>query len=119
MQALDHATGYLLAFGIAAALCKTVTVSLLGSSREPCPFYFPADGVGNTVGRWLVACTRTQGFSDAPPPHHVIQSSSDSNVNLGRTPDQSQTSRSSDRQIRSSHPHHLVPVLDNKLSFKL
>lgn len=27
MQALDHAAGYLLAFGIAAALCKTVTVS--------------------------------------------------------------------------------------------
>jgi hypothetical protein len=26
MQALDHAAGYLLAFGIAAALCKTVTV---------------------------------------------------------------------------------------------
>jgi hypothetical protein len=30
MQALDHAAGYLLAFGIAATLCKTVTV------REPC-----------------------------------------------------------------------------------
>jgi hypothetical protein len=29
MQALDHAAGYLLAFGIAAALCKTVTVRLL------------------------------------------------------------------------------------------
>ncbi len=28
MQALDHAAGYLLAFGIAAALCKTVTVRL-------------------------------------------------------------------------------------------
>jgi hypothetical protein len=27
MRALDHAAGYLLAFGIAAALCKTVTVS--------------------------------------------------------------------------------------------
>jgi len=27
MQALDHAAGYLLAFDIAAALCKTVTVS--------------------------------------------------------------------------------------------
>lgn len=26
MQALDHAAGYLLAFGINAALCKTVTV---------------------------------------------------------------------------------------------
>ena len=26
MQALDHAAGHLLAFGIAAALCKTVTV---------------------------------------------------------------------------------------------
>jgi hypothetical protein len=37
MQALDHAAGYLLAFGIAAALCKTVTVSchLLSSSHEP------------------------------------------------------------------------------------
>lgn len=28
MQALDHAAGYLLAFGIAAALCKTVTVRI-------------------------------------------------------------------------------------------
>lgn len=28
MQALDHAAGYLLAFGVAAALCKTVTVRL-------------------------------------------------------------------------------------------
>ena len=27
MQALDHAVGYPLAFGIAAALCRTVTVS--------------------------------------------------------------------------------------------
>ena len=27
MQALDHAAGYLLAFGIASALCKTITVS--------------------------------------------------------------------------------------------
>lgn len=27
MQALDHAAGYLLAFGINAALCKTITVS--------------------------------------------------------------------------------------------
>lgn len=26
MQALDHAAGYLLAFGINAALCKTITV---------------------------------------------------------------------------------------------
>ena len=26
MQALDHAAGYLLAFGVNAALCKTVTV---------------------------------------------------------------------------------------------
>lgn len=29
MQALDHAAGYLLAFGIAAALCRTITVSIL------------------------------------------------------------------------------------------
>ena len=28
LQALDHAAGHLLAFGIAAALCKTMTVSL-------------------------------------------------------------------------------------------
>ena len=27
MQALDHAAGYMLAFGIQAALCKTITVS--------------------------------------------------------------------------------------------
>ena len=27
MQALDHAAGYFLAFGIAAALCRTITVS--------------------------------------------------------------------------------------------
>jgi len=50
MQALDHAAGYLLAFGIAAALSKTVTVSLLSSSREPRtahrPLYFLADGAG-------------------------------------------------------------------------
>ena len=26
MQALDHAAGYFLAFGIAAALCRTITV---------------------------------------------------------------------------------------------
>ena len=36
------------------------------------------------------------GFSDAPPPYqHVLQSSSDSKVNLGHTHDPSQTSRSS------------------------
>ena len=29
MQALDHAAGYFLAFGIAAALCKTITVRLV------------------------------------------------------------------------------------------
>jgi len=34
MQALDHAAGYLLAFGIAAALCKTVTVSSLPPLRS-------------------------------------------------------------------------------------
>lgn len=28
MQALDHAAGYLLAFGVNAALCRTITVSL-------------------------------------------------------------------------------------------
>jgi hypothetical protein len=28
MQALDHAAGYLLAFGVNAALCKTIEVSL-------------------------------------------------------------------------------------------
>jgi crotonobetainyl-CoA:carnitine CoA-transferase CaiB-like acyl-CoA transferase len=28
MQALDHAAGYLLTFGINAALCKTITVGL-------------------------------------------------------------------------------------------
>lgn len=28
MQALDHAAGYLLAFGINAALCKTITVRI-------------------------------------------------------------------------------------------
>ncbi|KAF8584687.1 CoA-transferase family III [Ramaria rubella] len=35
VQALDHAAGYLLAFGIAAALCKTITVSAL---YTPSPF---------------------------------------------------------------------------------
>jgi hypothetical protein len=35
MQALDHAAGYLLACGIASALCKTVTVSLPHSNRAP------------------------------------------------------------------------------------
>lgn len=34
MQALDHAAGYLLAFGIAAALCKTITVSNLITVRH-------------------------------------------------------------------------------------
>jgi hypothetical protein len=29
MQALDHAAGYFLAFGVNAALCRTVTVSLI------------------------------------------------------------------------------------------
>lgn len=29
LQALDHAAGYLLAFGINAALCRTVTVRLV------------------------------------------------------------------------------------------
>ena len=28
MQALDHAAGYFLAFGINAALCKTITVRM-------------------------------------------------------------------------------------------
>ena len=32
MQALDHAAGYLLAYGINAALCKTVTVQHLPKS---------------------------------------------------------------------------------------
>lgn len=31
MQALDHTAGYLLAFGIKAALCKTITVYILTS----------------------------------------------------------------------------------------
>lgn len=35
MQVLDHAAGYLLAFGIAAALCKTVTVRVFSLSRNP------------------------------------------------------------------------------------
>ena len=35
MQALDHAAGYLLAFGIAAALCKTVTVSFPHANQKP------------------------------------------------------------------------------------
>ena len=39
MQALDHAAGYLLAFGIAAALCKTVTVS----NPHKSPFLFLSD----------------------------------------------------------------------------
>jgi hypothetical protein len=45
---------------------------------------------------------KSQGFfNDAPPPYqHVLQSSSDSKVNLSRTPDPSQTSRSS----LSKHP---------------
>jgi hypothetical protein len=34
MQALDHAAGYLLAFGVGAALCKTVTVRI---SPHLCP----------------------------------------------------------------------------------
>jgi hypothetical protein len=40
---------------------------------------------------------KSQGFfNDAPPPYqHVLQSSSDSKVNLSHTPDPSQTSRSS------------------------
>ncbi len=33
MQALDHAAGYLLAFGINAALCKTITVCFFLISR--------------------------------------------------------------------------------------
>ena len=33
MQALDHAAGYLLAFGINAALCKTITVSITSPKR--------------------------------------------------------------------------------------
>ena len=36
---------------------------------------------------------KSQGFSDAPPPYqHVLRSSSDSKVNLSRSPDPSQTS---------------------------
>ncbi|KAF8499554.1 hypothetical protein F5888DRAFT_1610695 [Russula emetica] len=39
---------------------------------------------------------QSQGFNDAPPPYeHVLQSTSDSNVDLSHTPDPSQTSRSS------------------------
>jgi hypothetical protein len=41
MQALDHAAGYLLAFGIAAALCKTVTVSLVPHANRPPSFVSP------------------------------------------------------------------------------
>ena len=37
MQALDHAAGYFLAFGIAAALCRTITVrDLLMSETYRC-----------------------------------------------------------------------------------
>jgi hypothetical protein len=43
MQAVDHAAGYLLAFGIAAALCKTVTVSyIVVLMRNTHPFLFPS-----------------------------------------------------------------------------
>jgi len=39
---------------------------------------------------------KSQGFNDAPPPYqHVLQSTSDSKVNLSRTPGPSQTSPSS------------------------
>jgi len=43
MQALDHAAGYLLAFGIAAALCKTVTVRISSHtlSRRQHPHRLP------------------------------------------------------------------------------
>jgi hypothetical protein len=47
MQALDHAAGYLLAFGIAAALCKTVTVSYtVVPTRTHTRFYFRVDADG-------------------------------------------------------------------------
>ena len=39
IQALDHTAGYLLAFGIAVALCKTVTVSY--SPQANTAFLFP------------------------------------------------------------------------------
>ena len=35
MQALDHAAGYLLALGIQAALCRTITVSTLRYGARP------------------------------------------------------------------------------------
>lgn len=34
MQALDHAAGYLLAFGVNAALCKTVTVCTISPLKS-------------------------------------------------------------------------------------
>ena len=39
VQALDHAAGYLLAFGINAALCKMMTVSTsYALSSNPCTY---------------------------------------------------------------------------------
>ena len=56
MQALDHAAGYLLAFGIAAALCKTVTVriSSLTLSHSHDPNTTPSSG-GRIVARTRLA----------------------------------------------------------------
>jgi hypothetical protein len=59
MQALDHAAGFLLAFGIAAALCKTVTVRV---SLTQLP---RADRRGLRAGRGLVARARV-AQRDAP-----------------------------------------------------
>jgi hypothetical protein len=53
MQALDHAAGYLLAFGIAAALCKTVTVRL-SLSRPIYPLTDRPNAGEQEGGSWRV-----------------------------------------------------------------
>ena len=57
MQALDHAAGHLLAFGIAAALCKTVTVrAMLCVPLKERKKKLRLEQ--KNAGRWLVASPR-------------------------------------------------------------
>lgn len=52
LQALDHAAGYLLAFGINAALCKTITVSIMISGSSLVEMLTPR------LGGWLMGSPR-------------------------------------------------------------
>lgn len=77
MQALDHAAGYMLAFGIQAALCQTITVRIARVFPRLCPLTHMQEGGSwevrvslAAVGRWIRSLGQLDpavAFRDGPP----------------------------------------------------